>query len=166
MLAAAVGFELQLHPLPEEGLLEQGTAIWPLPAGLEAFQWYTEWRETAPPALETEFVGATTPLGQVVTVSFTNWDVDNSSEVNEAIEVRIKLCVAYIETCKGACAQLVCPTSKVLSAEAQSISRLHISQSCWTHMSMQSVTAAGKHCMKHSACVCHTTHQCQYCHQQ
>ena len=87
MLATAVGFELQLHTLPEGGMLEQGTAIWPLPAGLEAFQWYNDWKETAPSALETEFATATTPMGAVATVSFTNWDPANSSDVNEAIEV-------------------------------------------------------------------------------
>ena len=87
MLATAVGFELQLHELPPEGLLEQGTAIWPLPAGLDAFQWYNEWKETAPFALETEFATAITPLGPVATVSFTNWDTNNSSDVQEAIQV-------------------------------------------------------------------------------
>lgn len=87
MLATAVGFELQLHALPEDGMLEQGTAIWPLPAGLGAFQWYSEWKETAPSALETEFATATTPMGAVATVSFTNWDPANSSDVREAIEV-------------------------------------------------------------------------------
>lgn len=87
MLATAVGFVLQLHSLPADGVLEQATAIWPLAFGLEAFQWYSEWRETAPSALETTFATATTKTGQVATVAFTNWDPDNSSDVNEAIEV-------------------------------------------------------------------------------
>ena len=87
MLATAVGFELQLHSLPADGELEQATAIWPLATGLEAFQWYSEWRETAPSALETTFATATTKMGQVATVAFVNWDPDNSSDVNEAIEV-------------------------------------------------------------------------------
>ena len=87
MLATAVGFELQLHALPEDGMLTQGTAVWPLPLGLEAFQWYNEWLATAPDALETEFVLASSPVGQVASVGFTNWDADNSSDVNEAIEV-------------------------------------------------------------------------------
>ena len=87
MLATAVGFVLQLHSLPADGVLEQATAVWPLAAGLEAFQWYSEWRETAPSALETTFATATTKMGQVATVAFTNWDPDNSSDVNEAIEV-------------------------------------------------------------------------------
>ena len=87
MLAAAVGFELQLHALPEDGMLEQATAIWPLPAGMEAFQWYSDWRETAPSALDSSFEVATTPMGQAVVVTFTNWDIANSSEVNDAVEV-------------------------------------------------------------------------------
>lgn len=87
MLAAAVGFELQLHDLPADGLLQQATAIWPLPAAVEAFQWYSDWKETAPPGLDSGFDFATTPMGQAAIVTFTNWDPANSSEVNEAMEV-------------------------------------------------------------------------------
>lgn len=87
MLAAAVGFELQLHALPPDGMLEQATAIWPLPAGVEAFQWYSEWRETAPSTLDSNFEFVTTPMGQAAVVTFTNWDIANSSDVNNAMEV-------------------------------------------------------------------------------
>ena len=100
MLATAVGFELQLHSLPPDGMVEQATAIWPVADGLQAFQWYSEWLQTAPSALETEFATATTAMGQVATVGFINWDPDNSSDVNEAIEV---ICT---NTCKE---EAMCP---------------------------------------------------------
>ena len=120
MLATAVGFELQLHSLPPDGMVEQATAIWPLAAGLEAFQWYSEWLKTAPSELETEFATATTPMGQVATVGFYNWDPDNSSDVNEAIEV------IYTNTCGK---ETMCP--------------LHFNAASNAHQT----SAAATHCM-------------------
>ena len=88
MLGVAVGFELQLRPLPVDGMLSQATAIWPLALGLQAFQWYCDWQRTAPTTLETSFAMANTPVGLVATVSLTNFDPTNSTEVIAAIEVR------------------------------------------------------------------------------
>jgi len=93
MLATAVGFELQLHPLPVDGILTVVTVIWPLPLGVEAFQMYNDWLADAPEELSTGMALATTPKGQVATVSITNWDPNNSTGVTEAIEVKLLLTV-------------------------------------------------------------------------
>ena len=95
MLAAAVGFELKLHPLPVDGILTGVTAIWPLPLGVEAFQMYNDWLADAPEELSTGMALATTPKGQVATVSITNWDPYNSTGVTEAIEVKLQLTVHF-----------------------------------------------------------------------
>lgn len=84
MLATAVGFELQLHPIPADGLMSGVTAIWPLQSAVQAFQWL----ETAPPELDTDFAMITVPsLGQVVAVGVTNWDPNNSTDIIQAVQV-------------------------------------------------------------------------------
>lgn len=45
---AEAHFELQLHPIPANGILTQAQAIWPIETAMEAFQWYYEWQQTAP----------------------------------------------------------------------------------------------------------------------
>ena len=88
MLATAVGFELQLHPIPADGLMSGVTAIWPLQSAVQAFQWYNDWLETAPPELDTDFAMITVPsLGQVVAVGVTNWDPNNSTDMIQAVQV-------------------------------------------------------------------------------
>ena len=87
MLATAVGFELQLHPIAADGLLTGFTAIWPLSLTVEAFNMYNDWLADAPAELSTDMALATTPMGQVATVSVYNWDPYNSSEVTQAMEV-------------------------------------------------------------------------------
>ena len=89
-LATAVGLELQLNPIPESGTLPGVTAVWPLPLAGQAFQWFYEWKETAPMEFEAEFATATlpAPIGQVALVGITNWDPNNSSDINAAFEVR------------------------------------------------------------------------------
>ncbi len=92
MLATAVAFELQLHPIPADGILTQAQAIWPIETAMEAFQWYYEWQQTAPIELETEYALATVPgVGQVAAVSITNWDPENTTSVTQAFEVRYLL---------------------------------------------------------------------------
>ncbi len=87
MLATAVGFELQLHPIAADGILPGVTVIWPLPLAVDAFQWYNDWQEGAPAELTSGMAFATTPMGKVATVSVTNWDPDNNTEVTEALQV-------------------------------------------------------------------------------
>ena len=88
MLATAVGFELQLHPIPADGLVSRVTAIWPLQSAVQAFQWYNDWLETAPSELDTDFAMITVPsLGHVVAVGVTNRDPNSSTEINQAVEV-------------------------------------------------------------------------------
>lgn len=108
MLAAAVGFELQLHDLPEDGLLQQATAIWPLPAAVEAFQWYSDWKETAPSDLDSGFELVTTPMGQAAVATFTNWDPANSSDVNEAMEVGRANALEHVSYGGCRCCQKTC----------------------------------------------------------
>ena len=88
MLATAVAFELQLHPIPADGILPQAQAIWPIETAMEACQWYFEWQQTTPIQLETEYALATIPgVGQVAAVSITNWDPENTTSVTKAFEV-------------------------------------------------------------------------------
>lgn len=97
MLATAVAFELQLHPIPADGILHQAQAIWPIETAMEAFQWYYEWQQTTPIHLETEYVLTTVPgVGQVAAVSITNWDPENTTSVTEAFEVRYLLLLLTI----------------------------------------------------------------------
>ncbi len=98
MLATAVAIELQLHPIPADGMLPQAQAIWPIETAMEAFQWYNEWQQTAPIQLETEYALATIPgVGQVAAVSITNWDPENTTSVTEAFEVRFERFVVLVD---------------------------------------------------------------------
>lgn len=87
MLATAVGFELQLHPTPPEGILNTLTAVFPLPEAVSAMSWYSEWAATAPFELQSAFTVVTTPTGPAAVVAATNFDPDNTTAVNEALQV-------------------------------------------------------------------------------
>ena len=89
MLVTAVGFELQLHPTPPEGLLTTLTAIFPLPEAVSAMAWYSEWHQTAPFELQSTFSMVTTPMGPAVAIAGTNFDPENSTAVNEAMQVTL-----------------------------------------------------------------------------
>ena len=101
-LATAVGLELQLNPIPESGTLPGVTAVWPLPLAGAAFQWFYEWKETAPMEFEAEFATATLPppIGQVALVDITNWDPNNSSDINAAFEVQLSQCGSTGAACE------------------------------------------------------------------
>ena len=87
MLATAVGFELQMHPTPPEGLLNTLTAVFPLPESVAALAWFSDWVQTAPFELQSSFAFVTAPTGPIATIGVTNFDPDNSTAVLEAMEV-------------------------------------------------------------------------------
>lgn len=89
MLAVAVGFELQMHPTPPDGLLNTLTAVFTLPESVAAMTWYSDWVQTAPFELQSSFAFVTTPMGPVATIGVTNFDPDNSTAVLVAMEVRV-----------------------------------------------------------------------------
>lgn len=92
MLAVAVGFEVQMHPTPPEGILTTLTAIFPLPAAVSAFSWYSEWAMTAPFELQSSMSIVTTPMGKAAAIAATNFDPDNTTDVNEALQVILFPC--------------------------------------------------------------------------
>ena len=87
LLATAVGFEVQLHPLPADSLVPTLTAVWPLPKGVEAFEWYYQWYASSPKAIQSSYALVTTPAGAAATATATNWDPDNTTESFEAMQV-------------------------------------------------------------------------------
>ena len=87
LLATAVGFEVQLHLLPADSLVPTLTAVWPLPKGVEAFEWYYQWYASSPKAIQSSYALVTTPAGAAATATATNWDPDNTTESLEAMQV-------------------------------------------------------------------------------
>lgn len=106
-LVTAVGFELQLHPTPPEGVLTSLTAVFPVPETVSALAWFSDWKDTAPFELQSSLAMLTLPtLGPATVIETTSWDPENSTRVNEAMQVTC-LC-SHLLACSRATIIQVC----------------------------------------------------------